>query len=176
MTAEATQPVRRVRTLRHWKQRFDRNARMVWRKRTTWSQELQFEAGEEIPPEIIKQIGPAKLRRFWESHFIELQGFEDPDVGTGQVAEVPTPEPVQTTSGEFEVPEGVTVKGAGGWYTVSDDGDGDPIRVRGKDQLQELLQTIRGIRAAQAAAKAQAEAQTAVQNDEGGSAPGNGEE
>ncbi len=179
MTAEASQPTRAVRILRHWKQRFDKGARMRWRRQTTWSQELQFEAGDEIPPEIIKQMGATKLRRFWESHFIELYEFEDPDVATGQVAPVPTPDPVQTTSGEFEVPEGVTVERAGGWYTVSEK-DGASIRVQGKGKVLHVLETIREARAAtaeaEAKAQADAEALAAAQTDEGGSAPGNGEE
>ena len=179
MTAEASQPTRAVRILRHWKQRFDKGARMRWRRQTTWSQELQFEAGEEIPPEIIKQMGATKLRRFWESHFIELYEFEDPDVGTGQVAPVPTPDPVQTTSDEFDLPEGVTVSGpAAGWYTIS---DGEvSCKARGKEKVLHVLETIREARAAtaeaEAKAQADAEALAAAQTDEGGSAPGNGEE
>lgn len=151
MTAQATQPIRPVRILRHWKQRFDKNARMRWRKRTTWTQELQFEAGEEIPPEIIKQMGATKLRRFWEAHYIELYGFEDPDVGTGQVLEPETPEPIQTTTGEFQLPEGVTVSGpAAGWYTISD-GEAD-YKARGKEKVLHVLEQIRETRAAEAVA------------------------
>lgn len=74
---------RRIRALRHWKQRFDPNAAFVWRKRTEWGDQV-FEPGDPIPDEIIEEMGRTKLRRFWESHFVELAEFEDPDVLSGR--------------------------------------------------------------------------------------------
>jgi len=157
MTAEASQPPRRVRVLRHWKQRFDRDARMVFRKRTAWTQELQFEPGDEVPPEIIEQMGPTKLRRFWEAHQIELHGFEDPDVGTGQVEPAPEKtDPATTEDDESELPLGVSVSGpVGGWYTISD-GEGS-YKARGKEKLLHVLESIREERAAQDEATSEGE-------------------
>jgi len=74
----------RIRSLRHWKQRFDPNAAFVWRKNVIWAGE-QMEAGMEIPEELA--ANRTKLKRFWESGYIELAEFEEPDVLTGQVPE-----------------------------------------------------------------------------------------
>lgn len=149
----ATSQPKRIRALRHWKQRFDPKARFVWRKDTDWG-EQHFGAGTVIPDEIIEEMGRAKLRRFWESHFIELAEFDEPDVMTGIVppsTEVEVPiEPSATveipvegadgaSSTDRELPDGVTVENSGGgWYTVTIDG-GEPERVRGHDALEALL-------------------------------------
>lgn len=75
--------VRKVRKLRHWKQRYDKNAKFIWRKNILWNGKPVV-SGTSIPKEL--EAAPAKLRRFWESHIIELAEFEDPDVLTGRVS------------------------------------------------------------------------------------------
>ncbi len=75
---------KKVRTLRHWKQRFDRDAEFIWRCPLTYGGECQ-RPGDPIPPALM--ANKAKLRRFWESGTIELAQFEEPNVLTGQ----PTP-------------------------------------------------------------------------------------
>ena len=71
----------RIRRLRHWKQRWDPNARFIFRRRTLYSGEV-FEAGDIIPETLANNR--AKLRRFWEAKRIELAEFEAPNVQTGQ--------------------------------------------------------------------------------------------
>jgi len=71
----------KVRTLRHWKQRFDKNAEFIWRRPIIWQAKL-VKAGDPIPEEL--QKNKTKLRRFWEARVIELAQFEEPDVATGQ--------------------------------------------------------------------------------------------
>ncbi|MEE8609003.1 MAG: hypothetical protein V3S55_15470 [Nitrospiraceae bacterium] len=73
---------RPIRKLRHWKQRFDRNAEFIWRRPTEYG-DWTYESGESIPEQLANN--PTKLRRFWESGRIELAEFEMPDVTTGQV-------------------------------------------------------------------------------------------
>ena len=83
--------MRKVRKLRHWKQRFDKNAKFIWRKPITWLGE-QVTPGDPVPEDL--ENNPTKLRRFWEAHVIELAEFEEPDVQTGQKpakAEEPQP-------------------------------------------------------------------------------------
>jgi hypothetical protein len=75
---------RRIRTLRHWKQRFDKNAKFIWRKTLTW-EGVPTVLGELIP--VSMEENKNKLRRFWEAGAIELAEFEAPDVLTGRKAE-----------------------------------------------------------------------------------------
>lgn len=65
----------KVRTIRHWKQQFDKGARFVWRKPTKWDGNTSFEAGSEVPKGLLP---PTKLRRFWEAGRIELAEFDEP--------------------------------------------------------------------------------------------------
>ena len=81
-------PRRIIRRLRHWKQRFDKNAEFIWR-RPTIAGGVTYEAGSPIP-DVLKN-NPAKLRRFWEAKRIELADFEAPNVATGVVEEEPKP-------------------------------------------------------------------------------------
>ena len=73
---------RKVRTLRHWKQRFHKDAEFVWRRPVTYAGE-GCRPGDLIPNTLM--ANKAKLRRFWESGTIELAQFEEPNVLTGQV-------------------------------------------------------------------------------------------
>ena len=68
---------RKVRSLRHWKQQFDPSAVFIWRRATVWEGE-SFEPGDLIPEKICQQMGRNKLRRFWESSWIELAEFDEP--------------------------------------------------------------------------------------------------
>lgn len=79
-----------IRKLRHWKQRFDKNAEFIFRRRLVWGGKT-YVPGDPIPKALAQS--PTKLRRFWESSTVELTLFEDPDVADGQVAfVVDTPE------------------------------------------------------------------------------------
>lgn len=74
--------LKRIRKLRHWKQRYDPNAKFVWRRSVTWDGE-PVAIGSEIPASLAGNR--AKLKRFWASNIIELLAFDEPDVATGQL-------------------------------------------------------------------------------------------
>ena len=96
--------MRKVRKLRHWKQRFDKNAAFIWRKPVFWMGE-EVKVADPIPEELANT--PNKLRRFWESGIIELAEFEEPNVVSGRVE--PKVEPTQTLIGHDDWPAEVQV-------------------------------------------------------------------
>lgn len=73
---------RSPRRLRHWKQRYNKNAKFIWSRDVVYSGQ-EFEAGDVIPDGLVT---PIKLRRLWESRWIQLADFDAPDVFTGNVA------------------------------------------------------------------------------------------
>ena len=94
----ATKPkaVQSIRKVRHWKQRYKKNARFVFRKAQNWPEvtkagkvkpggkRIHYPAGSIIPEAVILNMG-AKVRRWWEARLIELHEFKDPNVKTGVV-------------------------------------------------------------------------------------------
>lgn len=71
-----------VRRLRHWKQRFNKDAEFIFQRPLTYCG-VAYEPGDAIPETLA--LNKTKLRRFWESHTIQLAEFEAPNVATGQV-------------------------------------------------------------------------------------------
>lgn len=142
--------MRKVRKLRHWKQRFNPNARFMWRRFTLFDG-IGYDAGTEVPEGL---LGRTKARRFWESNRIELWEFEDPNVATGLV---------DRKGDELVLPEGVTVtQGKGSWYLVKIVGDEKDYKLNGKKNLAEFIAEIADERAkAEAQAKADIEAAAA---------------
>lgn len=71
--------LRAVARRRHWKQQYDASAAFVWRKPTRTTNPdgelITFPRGSIVPTWFRVQIGPTKLRRMWESRFIELYDF-----------------------------------------------------------------------------------------------------
>ena len=64
----------KLRTLRHWKQRFDsEHADFIFRRRLLFNGQV-YEPGDVTPKELVENKG--KLRRFWESGHIELADFD----------------------------------------------------------------------------------------------------
>ena len=59
--------MRAVRKLRHWKQRFDENAKFIWRRSVLWEGE-SVKVGDPIPDSLANNR--AKLRRFWQSQIM----------------------------------------------------------------------------------------------------------
>lgn len=108
---------RLVRKLRHWKQRFDKNAKFIWRRPIVF-QGNKVREGDPIPQAL--ENNPTKLRRFWESKVIELAEFAAPNVATGQVpAEVTTYTEGQKVPWEG-LPAGVSIeKGKGSWFVIT---------------------------------------------------------
>lgn len=76
--AEKKAELKKIRTLRHWKQQYDPNARFVWRKAGVFEGK-PFKAGELMTKKQQATCGKAKLRRMWESSAIELAEFEPKD-------------------------------------------------------------------------------------------------
>ena len=72
----------KIRTLRHWKQRFNKNSKFVWRRAKVFAG-IQYAIGDDLP----EDVAMTKLRRFWESGVIELAEFQAPNVATGLVDE-----------------------------------------------------------------------------------------
>ena len=70
---------------RHWKQRFSDDAQFVWNKNTIWFGK-DVKAGDPIPDALAADR--ARKRRFWEAGMISLNGFQAPDVVTGQLVDL----------------------------------------------------------------------------------------
>lgn len=100
--------MRQVRKLRHWKQRFDPNAKFIWRRPVNWAGE-KVKPGTVIPEALAENR--VKLRRFWEARTIELAEFEAPDVLTGQAAAAPYKASAVTLIGHDDWPSEINVDG-----------------------------------------------------------------
>lgn len=59
---------------RHWKQRFDPNCEMVFRRDIRYG-DKQFKKGSDIPEQLYKDLNI--LRRYWNIEYIELKYFGD---------------------------------------------------------------------------------------------------
>ncbi len=118
-----------VRRLRHWKQRFEKNAKFIFRRGMLYGA-TQYKPGDDIPQ--ILQDNPAKLRRFWESGVIELAAFDEPDVMTGAITN--------------DLPAGITVEqGKGSWFIITD-GE-ETYKANGKKNLKALIERLKTERA-----------------------------
>lgn len=106
-----------IRKLRHWKQRFHKNAAFIWRRQLLFQGNLT-EPGMPIP-EILAE-NPTKLRRFWESKVIELAEFDAPNVATGMVDD----KKVVYQEGQHVPVEGLPAdvmihKAKGSWFAIT---------------------------------------------------------
>jgi hypothetical protein len=106
--------VQTVRKLRHWKQHWPhgrdavQGAVFVWRKATAWPNPekpeklIRFPAGAIVPDWVQEAMGPAKLRRWWESQRIELA-----EVGDAKAVQAAAATPSKKKNGKkkTETPE-----------------------------------------------------------------------
>ena len=130
---------KKVSTFRHWKQRFDPNASLIFRRRTVYVG-IVYEAGDLIPEQL--KNSKSKLRLFWDSKRIELAVFSPPEIPIqGPVAPLVDP-PETTDSGKSEdstdtAPEHeYTMEHVGaGWYAISLP-DGGIEKVRGEEAAE----------------------------------------
>lgn len=77
-TQHEEQPTpRRVGKFRHWRQRFREDAAFIWRKNLTYAGGHEIQVGDLVDVEKL-EISRRKLRRLWESNYIELAHFELP--------------------------------------------------------------------------------------------------
>ena len=131
---------RKIRSLRHWKQRFNLNATFIWRKSGIYMGQA-FKAGDEVPQDLTSK--PTKLRNFWESQWIELAEFEEPkDITTGttlpdETSEQSVPEPTLA----YEVP-GLSYTAKGNWFIVAMP-DGSTQKINGQKNLDLLIQSLK---------------------------------
>jgi len=147
--------------VRHWKQRFDKDADFVFLRhlRTGLDPDNPFSnPGDPVPKD--DRIKGHRLKRWWEARIIGLANFVpppskaqvtaealaaaasepapvEPEPQADPVTEAPETEPVQPTS--EPAPEGKMKHTGGGWYNVLLPGK-DPIRVRGKAKAEALLE------------------------------------
>ncbi len=61
-----------VRKVRHWKQRWNPDADFIFRRVIKWGGKI-FRPGDAIPTDLKRNRG--KLRRLWDSQFIELANW-----------------------------------------------------------------------------------------------------
>lgn len=81
---------------RHWKlkKRYDPDAKFVWVRPYRWDGVMPA-PGDPIPESLF--LNKNKLRNFWESGVIEMEGFQAPNVLTGR-PDVPVAPTVATQS------------------------------------------------------------------------------
>lgn len=128
--------MRKVRKLRHWKQRFDKGAEFIWRRPLPWNGET-VKAGSPIPDDLKNNL--SKLRRFWESGVIELAQFEEPDVVTGQkAAKADKAEPVKTDDRQ---PEELVSKETDRKWRVEGLEEVFPSKTKALEAAEQLLRT-----------------------------------
>ena len=125
---------------RHWKQRFDPNAEMVFRK----SRKLglcgveRCEPGDPVTEEMKMALGRHRMKMWWEAGMLELregsQLAREPELEPEAPASPPADE-----SPELESPGlPCMVHEGGGWYEVILV-DGSKHRVRGKKAAEAFL-------------------------------------
>ncbi len=120
---------RRIRTLRHWRQQYDPNAEFVWRRPSVFMG-VCYKPGEKIPAEL--QKNKTKLKRFWESKWIELALFDE-KTGIVKEFDLDLPEGI-------EVPDDVQVEQANGsWFSVSAAGNDTPLKLNGKKAVVDFI-------------------------------------
>lgn len=117
----------RTRTRRHWKQRWDPSAPLVFLKRLRMGDDPKKPfvfPGDPVTNAMREKLGLARLRIWWNAKIIERADF-DPTV-RGGISKTPA------------VQSGIVHTGRG-WYTVTFD-DGSTKRVRGKDKAEVVFQ------------------------------------
>lgn len=127
-----------IRKLRHWKQRFDKNAAFIWRRRMLYRGTLTI-PGTPIPELLANNR--TKLRRFWESKVIELAEFDAPNVATGVVDEKPIYQVGDIISFEGLANDVVIEKGKGSWFVITR--GTDVFKVNGQANLDEAVEELR---------------------------------
>jgi len=120
----------KVRTLRHYRQRFLPGAAFVFRRPRAWLGK-RYEAGDACPESLVDNR--AKCETFWENEWIELAQFEEileAARASGSLMEL--------AERGIAVPEGVQVERKGGWYEITL-ADGRIERVKGREEVRAFL-------------------------------------
>jgi len=127
--------------VRHWKQRFDAGAKMVFRKsrKLGLCGQERCEPGDPVTEEMKQVLGRHRLKMWWEAGMIELlpeapeRSAEKPKKSESPAAPDKDPE-----STEDALQPGSMKHTGGGWYDVVLL-DGSEQRVRGKKNAKALL-------------------------------------
>lgn len=103
--------------LRHWKQHWDPEAPLCFRKRMKLGVcgKEYVEPGDPVTPEIVAALGPAakaRLRRWWEAGRVEIADWAPPEELRKRQPEERLAEPVPTGRGWYAVtaPDGAVHK------------------------------------------------------------------
>ena len=83
--------------LRHWKQRFDPNAKLVAAHRLRLDAETILEYGDELTPEIRQKfkLSDHRLSKWWEAKAIMLKEFTPSQPNKPEKVEAQAPAPVK---------------------------------------------------------------------------------
>lgn len=155
MTTEIVGPILAIPKIRHWNQHWDPKAPFVWRRRVRWDHKRTFQRGESVPPDLIAEMTPSKLRRLWVSSYIQRADIDSNgkpiapgDVARVDVAPPAPPTPVQSMTGGLstedleELLDANTEALGGGWIAVRI-GE-DMTKVRGPQALHAFLLNAAG--------------------------------
>lgn len=79
--------------MRHWKQRWDSKARLVFvRRMHIPSMDRTFVPGDPVPAKLRKQMGE-RIKRWWDAGLVGLRDWVDPaSLATAEVPEEARPE------------------------------------------------------------------------------------
>ena len=121
-----------IRKLRHWKQRFDPDAEMVFRRASNYDG-VQYNPGEKIPDAL--KNNKRKLQLMWDAKKIELAVFEAP------ASTVPPINPVPAEPAEKTLPENYTLEQNGNWFNVTNP-DGEKTKMLGKKKLAAYIESL----------------------------------
>ena len=125
--------------LRHWKQRWDKNAPLVFLKKLRMG-DGQVLPGDPVTDEIREKLGLHRLRRWWEAGVIARA--DQPLPNHIQRAMAPAAEPeVEEPVEETVVSYPVVREGKGSWFEV-EVAEGDIRKVNGQKALDELLESL----------------------------------
>lgn len=140
---------RSPRKLRHWKERFRKDAAFIWARPIKWGGE-RVTPGDRVPQDLLDK--PTKVRLFWEAKVIHLADFTAPNVATGQITPVPEPDEYFDEIMAL-APEGVEVivPTKGNWYEIVITELDYSFKVNGLPNLKdELLSMVAADKAAKA--------------------------
>ena len=130
--------------IRHWQQRFDMSAKLVFltRRKFAMSETGFMEPGQEISDEMKASLGRHRLKMWWRAGWIGLADFVDKrtlqrrSLNADPVPAQPDPVSAQETAGSVK-------HLGGGWYDVTLP-NGSVDRVHGKVSAQLLLDSYDG--------------------------------
>jgi len=106
--------MKRVRRLRHWKQRFDKDAAFIWRTSKLFAGKMT-EPGAPLDAEFVNNPrNRNKIRSLWEAGMIELAQFD-------QVVNVATGERQSQVDANTIDPKDLLVKEGNKWTVIGSD-------------------------------------------------------